>query len=126
MGFYSIGVWLSIIKGYIMNVQIRTKDITLNDHTRGHVEAAIEQFNKFNLDITTVNVNLAKEKQGVSVEFDMHIAHNSPIVINQSDDDLDAAIDLAIDRASKALRRLHDKVKSHGNESIKNMEVVEG
>lgn len=108
-----------------MNVQIRTKDITLNDHTKGHVETAIEQFKKYSLDITTVNVTLAKEKQGVSVEFDIHIAHNTPIVINQADDDLDAAIDMAIDRATKALRRLHDKVKSHGTESIKDMEVAE-
>ena len=109
-----------------MNVQIRTKDITLGDHVRGHIEAAIEQFTKYSLDITTVNVNLAKEKQGVGVEFDIHIAHTSPVVINQTDDDLDAAIDLAIDRASKALRRLHDKVKSHGSESLKDMDVVEG
>jgi putative sigma-54 modulation protein len=108
-----------------MNVQIRSKEITLNDHAKDHVEAAIEQFRKYNLDITTVNVTLTKEKQGVSVEFDMHIAHTAPIVINQSDEDLDAAIDLAIDRASKALRRLHDKVKSHGSDSIKDMEVAE-
>jgi putative sigma-54 modulation protein len=107
-----------------MNTQIRTKDITLTDHTRDHVNAAIEQFKKFNLDITTVNVIIEKEKKGVSVEFDMHIAHNSPVVIKQDDDDLDAAIDLAIDRASKALRRLHDKVTSHGNESIKDMEIA--
>ncbi|MEA3373364.1 MAG: ribosome-associated translation inhibitor RaiA [Campylobacterota bacterium] len=108
-----------------MNTQIRTKDITLNDHTKAHIEGAIEQFKKYNLDITTINVILAKEKKGISVEFDMHIAHNSPIVIKQEDDALDAAIDLAIDRALKALRRLHDKVISHSNESIKDMEVVE-
>jgi putative sigma-54 modulation protein len=108
-----------------MNTQIRTKDITLTDHTKGHIEAAIEQFTKFNLDITTVNVIIEKEKKGVSVEFDMHVAHTSPIVIKQSDDDLDAAIDLAIDRASKALRRHHDKVVSHRGDSIKDMEIVE-
>lgn len=108
-----------------MNTQIRTKDLTLTDHTKAHIEAAIEQFSKYSMDITTINVMLEKEKKGVSVEFDMHIAHNTPIVIQQSDDDLDAAIDLAIDRASKALRRLHDKVKSHGNDSIKDMETIE-
>lgn len=108
-----------------MNTQIRTKEITLNDHTRAHIEAALEQFKKYSMDITTVNVSLSKEKKGVKVEFDMHIAHNQPIVIGQEDADLNAAIDLAIDRASKALRRLHDKVKSHRNSSIKDAEVVE-
>ncbi len=108
-----------------MNTQIRTKDITLNDHTKAHIEGAIEQFKKYKLDITTINVVLASEKKGVSVEFDMHIAHNSPIVISQSDDSLDAAIDLAIDRASKALRRLHDKVTDHRAESLKEKELAE-
>lgn len=108
-----------------MNVQIRTKDITLNDHTKAHIEAAIEQFKKFSMDITTTNVVLTKEKNGVGVEFEFHIAHNTPVVINQSDRDLDAAIDMAIDRASKALRRMHDKNTDHRTVSIKDLEVAE-
>lgn len=108
-----------------MNVQIRAKEITLNDHTKEHINAAIEQFSKYGLDITTVNVVLGKEKKGVNIEFDIHIAHNKPVVINQSDTDLDVAIDLAIERANKALRRLHDRVTSHKAASIKDIEVAE-
>jgi ribosomal subunit interface protein len=108
-----------------MNIQIRTKDITLSDHTKAHIDAAIEQFNKFGLDITTSNVVLTKEKNGVGVEFEFHIAHNTPVVINQSDKDLDTAIDVAIERASKALRRMHDRNTDHRNTSVKDLEVEE-
>lgn len=108
-----------------MNVQVHAKDITLNANTKAHIEAAIESFQKYSLDITTVNVNLRTEKNGVSVEFDIHIAHAQPVVINQADSDLDTAIDLAIDRATKALRRLHDKIVSHKATSIKEMELAE-
>jgi len=108
-----------------MNIQIRTKDITLNDHTKAHVDAAIEQFSKFGLEITTANVVLSKEKNGVGVEFEFHIAHNTPVIINQSDRDLDAAIDMAVERASKALRRMHDKNTDHRNTSVKELEVAE-
>jgi len=108
-----------------MNVQIRAKDLTLNANTRAHIESAIEGFKKFSLDITSVNVNLKAEKKGVLVEFDIHIAHAEPVVINQNNDNLDAAIDLAIDRASKALRRLHTKVVSHKNASIKDLETID-
>ena len=108
-----------------MNVQIRAKEITLTDHTKDHINAAIDQFSKYGLDITTVNVVLGKEKKGVNIEFDIHIAHNKPVVINQADGDLDVAIDLAIDRANKALRRLHDKITSHKVSSIKDIEVTE-
>ena len=108
-----------------MNVQIRTKDLTLNEQTKAHVEAAVDAFTKYNLDITTVNVNLKAEKKGVSVEFDIHIAHAQPVVINQNDDNLDAAIDLAIDRAAKALRRLHTKVIEKQATSVKDLEVLD-
>ncbi len=42
-----------------------------------------------------------------------------------TDDVLDAAIDLAIDRANKALRRLHDKVVSHQKGTVKDLETLD-
>jgi putative sigma-54 modulation protein len=108
-----------------MNVNITGRHVTLNDLNRQHIEAAIESFSKYQLDITTVNVVVSEIKNGVNVEFDMHVAHANPVVINQGDKDLDTAIDLAIERATKALRRLHDRVISHGNESLKDLELAE-
>ena len=108
-----------------MNVQIRAKDVNLNDHTRTHIEAAVDAFTKYQLDITTVNVSIIAEKKGVSIEFDIHIAHAEPVIINQSDDNLDAAIDLAIDRATKALRRLHTKVVEKQSGSVKDLETLD-
>ena len=108
-----------------MNVQIRTKDVNLNDNTKAHVEAAVEAFTKYQLDITTVNVSIITEKKGISIEFDIHVAHAQPIVINQTDDVLDAAIDLAIDRATKALRRLHTKVIEKQKGSVKDLETLD-
>ena len=108
-----------------MNVNITGRHVTLNDFNRQHIEAAIESFSKYQLDITTVNVVVSEIKNGVNVEFDMHVAHANPVVINQGDKDLDTAIDLAIERATKALRRLHDRVISHGNESLKDLELAE-
>ncbi len=108
-----------------MNVQVHAKDVTIHSNTRAHIESAIESFTKYSLDITSVNVHVGAEKKGVSIEFDIHIAHAQPVIISQSDDNLDAAIDLAIDRATKALRRLHDKVVSHSNGSVKDLETLD-
>ena len=108
-----------------MNIQIQAKGITLQSSTRDHIQVAIDNFTKYSLDITSVNVHLKKEKKGVSIEFDIRVAHAQPVVISQNDDNLDAAIDLAIDRATKALRRLHDKVVSHKHESIKDLETLD-
>ncbi len=46
-----------------MNVQIHSKEITLTPHLNDHIAAAIENFKRYHLDITTVNVNIKKEKQ---------------------------------------------------------------
>lgn len=108
-----------------MNVQIRAKDVNLSAQTKAHVEAAVAAFTKYQLDITTVNVGIVAEKKGISIEFDIHIAHAQPVVINQTDDNLDAAIDLAIDRATTALRRLHTKVIDKHTSSVKDLEVLD-
>ncbi|MEA1983679.1 MAG: ribosome-associated translation inhibitor RaiA [Campylobacterota bacterium] len=108
-----------------MNLQIRSKDVTLNDATKAHIEGALEAFQKYSLDITSINCIVEAEKKGVKVEFDIKIAHAQPVVISQSDDSLDAAIDLAIDKGTKALRRLHDKVVDHKNGSVKDLETLD-
>ena len=108
-----------------MNLQIRSKDITLTNATKEHIGVAVEAFRKYSLDITAINCSVGAEKKGVTVEFDIHIAHAQPVVISQTDDSLDAAIDLAIDRATKALRRFHDKVVSHKASSVKDLETLD-
>ena len=108
-----------------MIIQYRAKDINLSDANKAHIEAAVEKFKKYSLDLTRVMCNVMAEKEGVTVEFEIHVAHSAPIIITEHDKVLDAAIDIAIDRATKALRRLHDKVKDHKAPSIKELEVVD-
>ena len=52
-----------------MNLQIRSKGITLRDNTKSHIESAVEVFRKFSLDITGINCIVAAEKKGVMVEI---------------------------------------------------------
>jgi len=108
-----------------MNLQIRSKDVTLTESTKAHIGSAVEAFRKYSLDITSINCMIAKEKKGVLVEFDIKIAHAQPVVISQGDNVLDAAIDLSVDRACKALRRLHDKIITHKGGSVKDLETLD-
>lgn len=108
-----------------MNLQIRSKDITLTDNTKAHIENAVEAFRKYNLDITSINCVVAAEKKGTMVEFDIKIAHAQPVIITEHDDVLNAAIDLAVEKGTKALRRLHDKMTSHKATSLKDIETLD-
>ncbi|MCL5272249.1 MAG: HPF/RaiA family ribosome-associated protein [Gammaproteobacteria bacterium] len=59
-----------------------------------------------------------ERKKGVTIEFTINIAGKNTIVISQRDDDLYAAIDIAVDRAQKALRRLHERESDHRHVGI--------
>ncbi|MHC3995222.1 ribosome hibernation-promoting factor, HPF/YfiA family [Thiomicrolovo sp. ZZH C-3] len=105
-----------------MNISLTGRAIELTDPIKEYLQNAITSLSKFNLDIISAQAVCAKrsagKKQGVSVEFTINLAGKNTVVIKQSDDDMYAAIDIAIDRAQKALRRMHDKINDHHHESM--------
>ncbi|MCR4942149.1 MAG: ribosome-associated translation inhibitor RaiA [Campylobacter sp.] len=97
-----------------MNFSITGKQIELTEPIKSYIENAFETLSKYNLDIISCRcVVSADEKQGrkgFNAEFALNLAHKDTVVIRQKDKDLYAAIDLAVERASKVLRREHDKI----------------
>ena len=100
-----------------MNISLTGRQLELTDAIKTHMTSSIETLNKFNMDIISVNAiastQTKKGKEHSVVEFVINLAHKNSIIIKQSDDDLYAAIDLAISRAQKAMRRMHDKETQH-------------
>ena len=81
---------------------------------------SIDTLTKFHLDLISVNAiaSMNERKKGVTIEFTINVAGKNTVVISQRDNDLYAAIDIAIDRAQKALRRLHERLSDHKNEGL--------
>jgi len=106
----------------MMNISLTGRAIELTDPIKEYLQNAITSLSKFNLDIISTQAVCAKrsagKKQGVSVEFTINLAGKNTVVIKQSDDDMYAAIDIAIERAQKALRRMHDRISDHRNEGM--------
>jgi len=100
-----------------MNISLTGRHLELTDAIKAHMNTSIETLSKFNMDIISVNVvasaQTKKGKEHSVVEFVINLAHKNSIIIKQNDDDLYAAIDLAISRAQKAMRRMHDRDTSH-------------
>ena len=100
-----------------MNLSMTGRNIELTDAIKEHITASVDTLKKFNLDIISVNVIVStqskKGKEHSVVEFVINLAHKNTIVIKQNDQDLYAAIDLATDRAQKAMRRIHDREVDH-------------
>ena len=113
-----------------MNLSIVGKQIELTDALKNHVQGAADSLKKYNLDIISTRCVISADekngKKGFSVEFAINLAHMNTVVIKQKDKDVYAAIDLAIERAKKVLRRHHDKVTSFKKkEAPKNIDIEE-
>ena len=100
-----------------MNISMTGRGVDLSEAMKNQITGAVESFEKYNLDIISANVIISsstkKNKTGVNVEFVLNLPNKNTIVINQADKDAYAAVDISIDRVQKALRRHHDKIKSH-------------
>ncbi len=105
-----------------MNRSITGRHFELTETIKAYADAAVEGLNKYNLDITSANTVIASsEKKGFTVEFIVNLKDKNTIVITQNDKDVYAAIDLAIERVKKSLRRHADKIKGHRIMSFKDM-----
>jgi len=100
-----------------MNISLTGRHLELTDAIKAHMTTSIDTLSKYNMDIISVNVvasaQTKKGKEHSVVEFVINLAHKNSIIIKQNDDDLYAAIDLAISRAQKAMRRMHDRDTEH-------------
>ena len=100
-----------------MNTSITGKQFDLTEPIKAYINGAVEGLGKYNLDIisvrTVVSADEKNGKKGFNVEFAINMAHQNTIVIQQKDKDVYAAIDLAIERAKKVLRRHHDKITTY-------------
>ncbi len=103
-----------------MNISLVGRHIELSDAIKNHLMHSIDTLTKFHLDLISVNAiaSMNERKKGVTIEFTINVAGKNTIVITQRDNDLYAAIDIAIERAQKALRRLHERLSDHKNEGL--------
>ena len=105
-----------------MKRSITGRHFELTEPIKNYANAAVDVLDKYNLDITTANTVISSsEKKGFSVEFIVNLKDRNTIVITQNDKDVYAAIDLAIERVKKALRRHADKIKGHRITSFKDL-----
>ena len=102
-----------------MNTSIVGRQFELTESIKSYCDSAFDALSKYNLDIISAKAIISADerngKKGFDVEFAINLAKKDTIVIRQKDKDLYAAIDLALDRASKVLRRHHDKLVTHKN-----------
>lgn len=110
-----------------MNKSITGRHFELTEPIKAYADAAIDSLEKYHLDIisasTVISANEKHGRKGFVTEFIINLKDKNTIVITQVDKDVYAAMDLAIERVKKALRRHADRVKDHKIMSFKDMGV---
>ena len=108
-----------------MNKSITGRHFELTQTIKVYADEALDGLNKYNLDIisgnTVISANEKNGKKGFVIEFIINLKDKNTIVITQVDKDVYAAIDLAIERVKKSLRRHADKLKGHRILSFKDL-----
>jgi len=109
-----------------MNKHIAGRHFELTEPIKNYIEGAIESLDKYNLEIISVHCIISGDtkngKKGYSVEFVVNLKDKNTVVITQRDKDVYAAIDLALERMKKSLRRFADKIKDHNVMSLRELE----
>ena len=108
-----------------MNKSITGRHFELTEPIKAYADAAIDGLDKYHLDIisasTVISANEKHGKKGFVTEFIINLKDKNTIVITQVDKDVYAAMDLAIERVKKSLRRHADKIKDHKIMSFRDM-----
>ncbi|HEY9128233.1 MAG TPA: ribosome-associated translation inhibitor RaiA [Sulfurovum sp.] len=100
-----------------MNKSITGRHFELTEPIKNYADTLIDGLEKYHLDIisanTVISANEKHGKKGFVTEFIINLKDKNTIVITQVDKDVYAAMDLAIERVKKSLRRHSDKIKDH-------------
>jgi len=107
-----------------MSKNIVGRHIELSDSIRKYISDSIDDLNKYNVEIISTSTIISgdnKKKAGVLVELVINLKDKNTIVITQRDENVYTAVDIAINRAQKALRRHANKIKEHKIMSFKDL-----
>jgi len=107
-----------------MSKNIVGRHFELSDSIRKYISDSIDELNKYNVEIISTSTIVSgdnKNKAGVLVELVINLKDKNTIVITQRDKDVYTAVDIAMDRAKKALRRHANKIKDHKIMSFKDL-----
>ncbi len=95
-----------------MSIEVTTRHMNApraKDYAREKADKLVEQFPR----IEHVHVILDVEKHRYDAEVVVQAKNHIRVEASETHDDMWVAIDVAVDRAEKQLRKLRDKVQEH-------------
>ena len=95
-----------------MNIKITVRKLEVPDRVKTYVKAAFARLEKFNAKMQSVEVVLKAEDREICCEVVINLDFSGALVVEVSADTVDAAIDLALKKCIRQLKRDKERVVS--------------
>ena len=107
-----------------MQISITGRHMELTDALREHAQSRLEKLNSEFPRLQTAHVVLDVEKHRQLAELIVHAPNHVVVDAKDETSDMYASIDSAVDKATKQLRRIRDKMVDHkSQESLGEIEA---
>lgn len=95
-----------------MTISVSGHHYTVSDRTRKYVDGGLARLEKFYTPVIDAHLTITEEKRVHKVDLIVHVQAHT-FKSSGEDEKVYPAIDLAIDRMTKQLKKHHDKQKGH-------------
>lgn len=106
-----------------MQISITGRHMELTDALREHTENRLEKLNSEFPRLLDAQVILDWEKHRQLAEIIVHAPNHVTVEAKEETSDMYASIDSAVDKATKQLRKIRDKMVDHKSESLGEIEA---
>ena len=102
-----------------MEIDITSRHVELSEATKAYAEEKFSKAERFSRGLQRVEVILKAEDRQNHCEVILHIRNRDPEVVDVGRDTIYEAIDLAIDKVERRLRRLKEKRESRRRTAVR-------
>lgn len=92
-----------------MNITVTGRHLEVSGSTKSYLEEKFGKIDRFCHDVSDAEIVLKQEDRSIHCEAILHIRNHPNIVIDVARESMHEAIDLAIDKCERQLRRLKEK-----------------
>ncbi len=96
-----------------MQINLSAKHMTLTPAIEEYARKKIEKFSRYFDRIQAVEVMIAKDRNGFSVEIRTDVEHHDDFIATSTHDDLYACIDITSDRSIRQLTDHKSRIRNH-------------
>lgn len=92
-----------------MNITVQALHLDVDDTIRAYAKDKFQKVERFNANIQSIEVLLKGDDRKAHCEAILHVASSGTVVIDVARDEIQEAIDLAVGKCERQLRRLKEK-----------------